>query len=108
MPHTAAGRIGVLTGGGDCPGLNAVVRAVTKTAIHRFGMKVVGISDGFGGLIHGKWSELTDRGVSGILHRGGTILGTTNRGNPFRYLIREDENGKVYADFSNVVVENFH
>jgi phosphofructokinase-like protein len=79
-------RIGVLTGGGDCPGLNAVIRAVVKTAINEYGWQVLGIEDGFEGLIlPGKARLLTPEDVRGILPRGGTILGTTNRADPFHY-----------------------
>src|SRR6267143_2784181 len=75
--------IGIGTGGGDAPGLNAVIRAATKAAIIKYGWKVIGIPDGFDGLIWPeKAFELTLKEVSGILPRGGTILGTTNRGDP--------------------------
>ena len=76
--------IAVLTGGGDCPGLNAVIRAVVKTA-HSFGIEVVGIRDGFRGAVEGDFFLLQPSDISGILPRGGTILGTTNRDNPFAY-----------------------
>jgi 6-phosphofructokinase 1 len=76
-------RIGVLTGGGDCPGLNAVIRAVTTAAL-RSGAEVVGVHDGFLGLIEGRTRPLVRRDVEGILSEGGTILGTHNRANPFR------------------------
>lgn len=99
-------RIGVLTGGGDCPGLNAVIRAVTKTAIFRYGMEVVGIVDGFTGLVEDRMIPLTEREVSGILHRGGTILGTTNRENPFRYPIYQDGKITGYADLSDRAIRN--
>ncbi len=79
-------RVGVLTGGGDCPGLNAVIRAVTKSLIGQGQCEVLGIEDGFQGLMEAaprvrglSWDE-----VSGILHRGGTILGTSNSANPLR------------------------
>ncbi|HOQ10027.1 MAG TPA: ATP-dependent 6-phosphofructokinase [Syntrophomonadaceae bacterium] len=78
-------RIGVLTGGGDCPGLNAVIRAVTKTAINEYGVEVVGFRDGFKGLVENDYVPLDLRAVSGIAHLGGTILGTTNRDNPFNF-----------------------
>lgn len=78
-------RIGVLTGGGDCPGLNAVIRAVTKTAINEYGVKVVGFRDGFKGLVENDYISLELNSVSGIAHTGGTILGTTNRDNPFNF-----------------------
>src|SRR5437870_2765755 len=75
-------KIGVLTGGGDAPGLNAVIRAVVKGA-HLAGMKVLGLEDSFDGLIYPEKSRpLTPRDVTGILRRGGTILGTVNHGNP--------------------------
>jgi len=78
-------RIGVLTGGGDCPGLNAVIRAVTKTAINEYGVEVVGFRDGFKGLVNNDYMPLNLASVSGIAHRGGTILGTTNRDNTFNF-----------------------
>lgn len=77
--------IGILTGGGDCPGLNSVIRAVTKTAIIDYGLEVVGFIDGFRGLVENTYMQLDLRAVSGIGHTGGTILGTTNRDNPFNY-----------------------
>ncbi|NSW83014.1 MAG: 6-phosphofructokinase [Syntrophothermus sp.] len=98
-------RIGVITGGGDCPGLNAVVRAVTKSAINLYGWEVIGFEDGFKGLVENRYRILDLQAVSGILHRGGTILGTTNRDNPFNFLI--EENGqKEFRDMSAVVLEN--
>lgn len=78
-------RIGVLTGGGDCPGLNAVIRAVVKKAIGEYGWTVWGIHDGYEGLIEGKGRELDSISVSGILPVGGTMLGTSNTANPFEY-----------------------
>jgi 6-phosphofructokinase 1 len=87
------GCIGVCTGGGDAPGLNAVIRAVVKSAILKYHWKVLGIPDGFDGLIWPERSyELQLKDVSGILPRGGTILGTTNRGNPFAY--KSMDNGR--------------
>ncbi|MFQ5778502.1 MAG: 6-phosphofructokinase [Terriglobia bacterium] len=98
--------IGVCTGGGDCPGLNAVIRGVVKAALLRHGWRVVGIQDGFDGLIWPeKTEELDHNSVRGILSRGGTILGTTNRGNPFAY--ETAENGKkVVRDYSARCLEN--
>ncbi len=98
--------IGIATGGGDAPGLNAVIRAATKTAILKYGWKVVGIPDGFDGLIWPEKSfELTLDKVSGILPRGGTILGTTNRGNPFSY--KTDDGGEEReVDISDQVIAN--
>jgi phosphofructokinase-like protein len=98
--------IGIATGGGDAPGLNAVIRAATKAAILKHKWKVIGIPDGFDGLIWPeKAFELTQKEVSGILPRGGTILGTTSRGDPFHY--KKVENGKeVVRDISNEVIAN--
>ncbi|HET6143665.1 MAG TPA: ATP-dependent 6-phosphofructokinase [Candidatus Acidoferrales bacterium] len=98
--------IGIANGGGDCPGLNAVIRGAVRSAILGHGWKVIGIQDGFDGLI---WPEkcvpLTVESIAGILPRGGTILGTTNRGNPFHYVV--DEGGKqVTRDFSLTCIEN--
>jgi phosphofructokinase-like protein len=76
-------RIGILTAGGDCPGLNAAIRGVAKTAIVKYGMEVYGISDGFLGLINKEYIELTEKRISGILTLGGTILGTS-REKPFK------------------------
>ena len=85
-------RIGLLTGGGDCPGLNAVIRGVTKPA-QDYGMTVYGIFDGFEGLVEGRASELRNEDVSGILSRGGTILGSSNKGDPFHWPV--ENNGKI-------------
>jgi len=96
--------IGVLTGGGDCPGLNAVIRAVVKSAASA-GMEVIGIEDGFKGLIENRLRKLALKDVSGLLPRGGTILGTTNRDNPFRYPV-EVAGETVFRDVSNDAVAN--
>ena len=76
--------VGVLTGGGDCPGLNAVIRAVTLALARECGARVTGIERGFEGLLHGHTRPLQPRDVQDILAEGGTILGTQNRCNPFR------------------------
>jgi len=83
-------RIGILTGGGDCPGLNAVIRAVAKTAMNRFGMDVIGIEDGFLGLVQDRMHSLDNESVSNILTLGGTILGTNNKVEPRRYPVEVD------------------
>ncbi|MCR4406507.1 MAG: 6-phosphofructokinase [Anaerolineae bacterium] len=102
-------RIGVLTGGGDCPGLNAVIRAVVKTAINDYGWEVIGIEDGFEGLIlPDKTRELHINDVRGILPQGGTILGTTNRANPFAYVTRKKDGRIVTRDVSGEVVQRIH
>ena len=76
-------RIGILTAGGDCPGINAAIRGVGKTAIVKYGMQVIGISDGFSGLINKEYRELSEQDLSGILTLGGTILGTS-REKPYK------------------------
>jgi 6-phosphofructokinase 1 len=99
-------RIGLLTGGGDCPGLNAVIRAVVKTAINEYGWEVLGIEDGFEGLIKPEKARLlavTD--VRGLLPRGGTILGSTNRANPFHYEVASDGQVRVF-DVSGTVMQH--
>jgi phosphofructokinase-like protein len=98
-------RIGVLTGGGDAPGLNAVIRAVVKAACNSR-IEVLGLEDSFDGLIEaGRSRILRPDDVAGIQRLGGTILGTTNRGNPFAYQVNTTE-GK--RDYSERVIETFH
>ena len=102
---TPVARIGILTGGGDAPGLNAVIRAVVKSACNS-GIECVGLEDSFDGLIEpGRSRPLTPRDVTGILRLGGTILGTTNRGNPFAHPIETSDGTR---DYSDRVVEMFH
>lgn len=100
-------RIGVLTGGGDAPGLNAVIRAIVKTALIKYEWEVVGIMNGYDGLINPNMAKmLTLEDVRGILPRGGTILGTTNRSNPFEY--KTVESGKaVIQDISDKAIKRF-
>lgn len=98
-------RIGVLTGGGDCPGLNAVLRSVTKTAIQDCGWKVSGILDGYEGLVLNNKIELTSAHVSNILTQGGTILGASNIANPFAFVVKKK--GKVTVhDYSKRTLAN--
>lgn len=98
-------KIALLTGGGDCPGLNAVIRAVTRTAILNYGIEVIGYKFGYRGLYNNDFIPLTLDTVSGILHRGGTILYSSNKDNLFDYLV--EENGEmVKRDVSDVAVEN--
>lgn len=95
-------RVGLLTGGGDCPGLNAVIRAVSKSLILQHNAQIVGFEDGFEGLIKQKSRRLEYKDVSGILTLGGTILGTSNTANPFRYY------GRGGADVSRSVLQYYH
>ncbi|HEV3139528.1 MAG TPA: ATP-dependent 6-phosphofructokinase, partial [Vicinamibacterales bacterium] len=101
-------RLGVLTGGGDAPGLNAVIRAVVKAAANA-GIECIGLEDSFDGLIEpGHSRVLTPRDVTGILRLGGTILGTTNRGDPFEYPPDRDQTGAGAHDYSERVIQMFH
>lgn len=100
-------RVGILTGGGDCSGLNAVIRAVTRAAIIQHGAKVIGIEGGFEGLISGQTQVLTTRSTKDILTLGGTILGTTNKGNPFEYRERDTDGNIRVSDRSDEAVETF-
>lgn len=98
-------RIGILTSGGDCPGLNAVIRGVTKPALDH-GLEVIGILDGFEGMVEGKGIELTNKDVSGILSQGGTILGSSNKGDPFHYPTEIAKEIKI-LDRSEDVLKNY-
>jgi len=99
--------IAILTGGGDCPGLNAVIRGVVRNAVGKKGWRVLGIEDGFDGLVGEiRFRELTLDSIRGILPRGGTIIGTSNRGNPFSYPV--DVDGKVeLRDISDTAIDAF-
>ncbi len=99
-------KLGVLTGGGDCPGLNAVIRAVVKTAINDYDMEVVGFLDGYEGLVENRYRKLTSSDVSGILTLGGTILGTSNRADPFKFPVLQNEE-YIYLDRSSQALQNF-
>ena len=100
-------KIGILTGGGDCPGLNAVIRAVAKPAMNEYGTTVIGIEDGFEGLVEGRMQQLSNSDVSGILNEGGTILGTSNKGDPWHYP-DEAPDGKIQiVDASARVIKNY-
>lgn len=85
-------RVGLITGGGDCPGLNAAIRAVVRTAIERHSWEVTGFLDGYEGLVEDRWTPLTYDRVAGIIARGGTILGTSNRADPFHYNLPGQKN----------------
>ena len=107
-------RIAIMTGGGDCPGLNAVIRAVVNTAVRKYGLEVMGIRHGYHGLYHGDFIPLTTDDVSEISTIGGTILYSSNKDNLFKYP-KKDEDGKIikdgdgniiYDDVSDVAVEN--
>lgn len=93
--------IGVLTSGGDCPGLNAAIRGVGKAARDCYGMEVIGFKDGFRGLMQDRFIRLDDQALSGILTLGGTILGTS-RDKPHRMLV-----GGEYRDMTDVIVDTY-
>ena len=105
-------KIAVNTGGGDAPGLNAVIRAVVLSAINE-GWEVFGIRDGFGGLLRDSEYNgegvvpLTAESVSGITHTGGTILGTSNRGNPMKWPQEQPDGSIVEIDRSDEIIEEF-
>ncbi len=108
MADKKGGRLGILSAGGDCPGINAVLRAAVKTALLDYDMEVIGFKDGFEGLVNDNSQILDYEAVSGILTEGGTILGTSNIANPWRWP-EVNENGEVeFSDVSHKVVENFH
>lgn len=98
-------RIGILTGGGDCPGINAVIRAVAKKAINEKDMEVIGIEDGYHGLVNHRYRKLQYDDVSGILTLGGTILGTSKTANPYRYAVKKG-NRLQFEDVSRAVIRN--
>ncbi len=98
-------RIAILTGGGDCPGINAVIRAVAKKAISEKDMAVIGIKDGYVGLVHNRYRKLTYNNVSGILTLGGTILGTSKKANPYRYATKRGKK-LTFKDLSNLAIKN--
>ena len=109
---TKATRIAIMTGGGDCPGINAVIRAVAKKAILKYEMEVIGFKDGYEGVINRDYQHLSFSDVSGILTMGGTILGTSNIANPYRYPLERgsktefgDVSQKVRANLAELAVD---
>jgi 6-phosphofructokinase 1 len=101
-------KIAISTGGGDCPGLNAVIRGVVYTAVKQYGWEVLGIKDSFNGLIYpDQIMPLGIDDVKNILHKGGTIIGTTNRGNPFTWERQKKDGSTEITDYSDRVMENF-
>jgi phosphofructokinase-like protein len=99
-------RIGILTGGGDCPGLNAVIRAVTLHAHHAYGWEVVGIRNGFEGLYAEEFVDLPPARVAQLLARGGTMLGSSNRANPFAFPLRLPDGRLEIHDVSARCIAN--
>mgnify|MGYP003308377433 CR=1 FL=1 len=99
-------KIAVMTAGGDCPGLNAVIRGVVTTAIKKYGLEVVGIKNGYRGLYLGNFVKLDLQTVSDILIKGGTILGSSNKDNLFDYDYIDENGQPQHGDVSDVGVEN--
>jgi 6-phosphofructokinase 1 len=99
-------KIGILTGGGDCSGLNAVIYGVTKAAILQYGVEVVGFLRGYAGLYTGEHVQLTLEKVSGITHLGGTILKSSAKDNLFNYKVKGKDGKETYQDVSDVALAN--
>lgn len=95
-------KIGILSAGGDCPGINATIRGVGKTAILEYGMEVIGINNGFSGLLYKDYTELKESQLSGILTVGGTILGTS-REKPFKKM-----DSDIVDDKPTEIIQNYH
>ncbi len=104
MTATSLRRLGILTGGGDCPGLNAALRAVAKTALAH-GVAPIGIEDGFEGLIGGRMRTLCENDLSGIIAFGGTVLGTSNKGDPFHFPVETGPGNIEIRDVSATVLD---
>ena len=99
-------KIALLTGGGDCSGLNAVIRAIVKSSILKYGYKVVGFKGGYHGLYVDDYIDMDLSSVSGIFHQGGTILKMSNKDNLFHYRTIDEKGNVVYKDVSDVAIEN--
>ena len=99
-------KIGIITGGGDCSGLNAVISAATKTALTKYNVEVVGYMRGYFGLYNNDFISLNHETVSGITHQGGTILKSSNKDNLFNYRMVDEQGNVTYKDVSDVAVEN--
>ena len=103
MVGTSVKTIGILTSGGDCPGLNSAIRGLVRPALDKYGMKVYGIKNGYRGLITGNAMQLTQDDISGILTRGGTFLGTS-REKPFKNPERDPKTGKTPVES---IIQNY-
>ncbi len=99
-------KIGIITGGGDCSGLNAVINGITKTAINKYGVEVVGFTRGYKGLYSNDFRDLGLKSVSGIMHEGGTILKSSNKDNLFHYPIKHPDGSVTYKDVSDDAIRN--
>jgi 6-phosphofructokinase 1 len=99
-------KIALLTGGGDCSGLNAVIRAVVKSAILKYNYEVIGFMGGYHGLLMDDFIKLDLKTVAGIFHQGGTILKMSNKDNLFNFKTVDDKGKTIYKDMSDVAIEN--
>jgi len=99
-------KIGIITGGGDCSGLNAVINGITKTAVNKYGVEVVGFTRGYSGLYKNDYRPLGLRSVSGIMHEGGTILKSSNKDNLFNFRVRNEDGSYEYKDVSDEALKN--
>ncbi len=99
-------KIGIITGGGDCSGLNAVINGITKSAVNKYGLEVVGFTRGYSGLYKNDYRPLGLRSVSGIMHEGGTILKSSNKDNLFNLPFPQADGSIVYKDVSDEAVKN--
>ncbi|HQN74945.1 MAG TPA: ATP-dependent 6-phosphofructokinase [Bacillota bacterium] len=99
-------KIALLTGGGDCSGLNAVIRAVVKSAILKYNYEVIGFMGGYHGLLMDDFIKLDLKNVAGIFHQGGTILKMSNKDNLFNFKTVDDKGKTIYKDMSDVAIEN--
>ncbi len=99
-------KIGIITGGGDCSGLNAVINGITKASVNKYGVEVVGFTRGYAGLYKNDYRPLGLRSVSGIMHEGGTILKSSNKDNLFHYPLKHEDGTIEYTDVSDEAVKN--
>lgn len=99
-------KIGILTGGGDCSGLNAVINGITKAAVTSYGLEVIGYMKGYNGLYHNDFQTLDLKAVSGIMHEGGTMLKASNKDNLFNYRMEAEDGTVTHQDVSDIAIEN--
>ncbi len=99
-------KIALLTGGGDCSGLNAVIRAIVKASILKYNYEVIGFKGGYHGLYVDDYIKLDLKAVSGIFHQGGTILKMSSKDNLFKYKMKDEKGNVIYKDVSDVAIAN--
>lgn len=101
-------KIGIITGGGDCSGLNAVINGITKAAVNKYALEVIGFTRGYAGLYKNDYIPLGLRAVSGIMHEGGTILKSSNKDNLFNLPITQADGSVIYKDVSDEAIKNLN